>query len=499
MSEIILETFDIGKKFGPTAVLQNINLQIKKGEIHALLGENGAGKSTLVKIISGVHEPSTGHFTFEGNVIKSLTPKQAQKLGICIIHQELNLIPEMTVAENIFLGREPGSNLKINRRELNAKANKIMESFDIKFGVDSKIRWLSVAEQQMVEIAKAISQDAKLIIMDEPTDVLTDSETEQLFRLMKKLKSDEKTIIYISHRLDELRVICDRFTVLRDGHFVSTGNVADNTKEDIIQMMVGRKLTEQYPRLDIAKSDEVLKVEGLRKGNDIKDISFTAYAGEILGISGLVGAQRTEMMKCIFGADSFNKGKIYLNKKQVKIKSPKDAIKQGLMYITESRKEFGLILDMPLSFNISLARIKAFINKFWMINKGKERKTTEEYVDKLKIKTDSIGTKVKNLSGGNQQKVLFARCMLTSPKVLIVDEPTRGVDVGARVGIYQTLNELKNEGVAIIVISSDMPEVMGISDRVLVMYKGTITGEFLREELTEDKLAECAFGKVKSN
>lgn len=496
--EYILQTYDICKVFPGNVALQDINLGIETASVHALIGENGAGKSTLVNIISGACTATSGYFEFEGKKITQITPREAQKIGIGVVHQELNLIPEMTVAENIFLGREITSKAgKIDWNETNRKAKELLRSFDISFDEKARINTLSVAEQQMVEIIKVISMDSKLIVMDEPTAVLTGKETEQLFKLIHRLKDEGKTIIYISHRLDELKYICDTVSIFRDGQLIYTGGIEEHSKEEIVQMMVARKLTEQYPYTKSLASGVALKAENICQGNFLKNISFEARKGEILGMYGLVGAGRTELARCVMGADRKSSGTIEVDGKPVHLKNPTDAIRYGVAYITESRKEFGLMLDMHMGFNISISVLKQCLNKFRGINRKAENNRIVNIIRELSIKTESSQKIVRELSGGNQQKVLLARYILTKPKVLIIDEPTRGVDVGAKVSIYQILNKLKEEGVSIIMISSDLPEVVGISDRVIVMYNGAITGEFSREELSEEAIGLCAFGNKK--
>lgn len=495
MDEYILRTYDINKQFPGQLVLINVNLNFKKGSVHALVGENGAGKSTFVNIISGSFPPTSGYFEFEGQKITQITPLEARKIGIGVVHQELNLISEMTVAENIFLGREIKNSIgQINWIATNKQAKELLHNFKVSFDEKAKINTLSVAEQQIVEIIKVVSMDVRLIFMDEPTAVLTDKETEQLFRIIRDLKNQGKTIVYISHRLSELKGICDTISVLRDGIHVFTGPISDLTTDQIVEMMVAHKVSEQYPYVPAKTSGVSLKVENISQGKKLKNISFKAFKGEILGIYGLVGAGRTELARAIIGADKKDSGSIELEGKSVKIKNPSEAIKHGLAYITESRREFGLMLDMDISFNSSIASLQRFTTKFRNINKRVEHRFVDEMIDALSIKTDSNRKLTGKLSGGNQQKVLLARYLMTKPKVLIIDEPTRGIDVGAKVSIYQILNNLKNEGISIIMISSDLLEVMGISDRVLVMYNGSITGEFRHSELREDIIGKCAFG-----
>ena len=495
MDEYILQTHDICKRYPGQLVLKNINLSFKRGSVHALVGENGAGKSTFVNVISGACPPTSGYFEFEGKRIAQVDPQGAQKLGISVVHQELNLIPEMSVAENIFLGREIKNSIgKIDWNKTNQQAKELLCNFNVGFDEKAKINTLSVAEQQMVEIIKVVSMDARLIFMDEPTSVLTGKETEQLFKIIRNLKSQGKAIVYISHRLNELKEICDTVSILRDGTHVFTGSISEVTTDQIVEMMVAHKVSEQYPYVPAKTSGIALKVENICQGTKLKDISFEAFKGEILGIYGLVGAGRTELARAIIGADRKDSGSIELEGEPVRIKNPTDAINCGLAYITESRREFGLMLDMDISFNSSIASLRRYLNKCRKINKKAEHEFVDEMIDELSIKTDSNRKLTGKLSGGNQQKVLLARYLLTKPKVLIFDEPTRGIDVGAKVSIYQILNRLKSEGISIIMISSDLSEVMGISDRILVMYNGSITGIFNRDEIKEDTIGKCAFG-----
>lgn len=496
--QYILQTYGIGKSFSEISVLQDINLGFEAGKVHALLGENGAGKSTLIKILSGVYQSSEGYFVFEGQRISHLTPSEAIKKGIAVVHQELNLVPEMTVTENIFLGRELIGKLnKVNIRRMNEEAEYLFKTFEIHFNVRSKVKTLSVAEQQMVEIVKAVSLNAKLLILDEPTDVLTDKETELLFKLIHKLKAEGKAIIYISHRLDELKKICDVFTVLRDGRHIFTGMVQGKTKDEIVQMMVARKVTQQYPRIEVPRGDEVMRIENFGARKKFKDINFSAYSGEILGFYGLVGSGRTELMRSILGADKKASGRVILNDKEHRISSPNEALNAGIVYITENRKELGILLGMSVGFNTTLSSLEKYLALFKRIDSKKEDEATNKMVDKLAIKTTSIKQEIRKLSGGNQQKVLLARSMLTGPKVLIFDEPTRGVDVGAKVSIYEILNDLKRQGVAIVIVSSDMPEILGISDRLMVMHNGKLMAEFQKHEIVESEVADSAFGKTR--
>jgi len=498
MNEYILQAYDITKQFPGQLALNSVSLNIKRGSVHALVGENGAGKSTFVNIISGSFPPTSGYYEFEGTRIEHLTPQEAQRLGIGVVHQELNLIPEMTVAENIFLGCEIKNFAgKIDWRTTYRKARELLSGFDVTFDEKSKVSSLGVAEQQMVEIIKVAAMDVRLIFMDEPTAVLTEKETKQLFKTIHSLKDSGKTIIYISHRLGELKEICDTISILRDGSHVFTGALEGLTVDNIVEMMVARKLDEQYPYQSALQDGEVIfKASNIRQGKKLKDISFEARRGEILGVYGLVGAGRTELARSIIGADKMDAGDIEFEQKKIKFKSPTDAIQNGIVYITESRREFGLMLGMDVTFNCSIASLRRYLGRFKNINKKVETEFVDGMVKRLAIKTESNKKLTGKLSGGNQQKVLLARSLLTNPKLLIFDEPTRGVDVGAKVSIYKLLNELKSAGMAIIMISSDLPEIMGVCDRVMVMHDGAITGLLNREEINEDAIGKCAFGNM---
>lgn len=486
---LLLEMTGISKNFPGVKALIDVNLALKSGEVLALLGENGAGKSTLMKILSGVYQPDTGSIRIQDKDEKIKSPKQAQELGIATIYQELNLIPQLTVAENIFLSREFVNSFgKIDWSQMFNESNKLLMQLDVNFTAKEKVGNLSIAEQQMVEIAKALSLDAKIIIMDEPTDALTEKETVRLFKVIEQLRKEGKGIIYISHRLEEIFAICDRLTVLRDGKYIDTCQVSETDNEEVIQMMVGRKLADKYPKVKGAPKQEVLSVKNLSINKKLYDINLSLFAGEVLGISGLVGSGRTELAKAIFGAIPIDKGAIFVEGKEVNIQHPRDAIRLGVVYASENRKEEGLVLGLSVKENMTLASLGKIISKIGRVNKRQEQEKVEEYIDKFNIKTPSSSQIIKNLSGGNQQKVVLGKWMLTKPKVLILDEPTRGIDVGAKVEIYQFINKLKQEGVAVMVISSELPEVLGISDRIMVMSQGRITGAFAGEDATQEKI-----------
>lgn len=493
--DIILEARNIHKHFPGVNALQDINISVKRCHVHAILGENGAGKSTLVKILSGAYKQTSGEIIFNGETLYNLTPKTAGRYGIAIVHQELNLVREMTVAENIFLGREITNLFQIDSKKTCMEADKLLKNFNINFSSKTKISNLSIAEQQMVEIVKAISLKAKLIIMDEPTDVLTDKETEQLFALINRLKNEGKTIIYISHRLDELKIICDDFSVLRDGKHIVTDEIKSYTKDKIVEIMVNRKLDEQYPYIKIKKGHAILSLENITLEKNAENISFNVCQKEILGIYGLVGSGRTELLRAVIGADKMKNGSIYMNGNRIKITSPSGAIKNGIVYITESRKDFGIIPEMDIKFNATISILNGCINKIRKLNYKIINSLTNSMIEKFSIKCYSSSQEVKKLSGGNQQKVLLARYLLTNPKVLIIDEPTRGIDVGTKNNIYHILNTLKENGMAIIMISSELPEILGVSDRIIVMYKGKISKEFKRHEANEIDIGAAAFGQ----
>ncbi|MEQ2129907.1 sugar ABC transporter ATP-binding protein [Caldanaerobacter subterraneus KAk] len=501
MGEVLIRMENISKEFPGVKALKNVNFEIKKGEVHALVGENGAGKSTLIKILSGVYSKDSGKIYFDGREVEINSPKEAQQLGISVIHQELNLCLHLTVAQNIFLGREFVKNGVIDEKKQNEEAKKILEKLNVNIDPAEYVKNLSVSQQQMVEIAKAISMEAKVIIMDEPTSAISEKETEELFKVIGELKKQGKSIIYISHRLEELNRIVDRVTVLRDGEHIITANFRDLTIDDIIRYMVGRKLEEKYPRVYVNRGKKILEVRGLSQGTRLKDISFDLYEGEILGFAGLVGAGRTEVARAIFGADKFDKGEILINGKKVEINSPIDAIKNGLAYVPEDRKLTGLALNLSVLANITLATMDNVVNMLGVINSVKERKIGEKIIRDLKIKTPSLFQRVQNLSGGNQQKVIVGRWLLREPQIYIFDEPTRGIDVGAKIEIYNILNNLKQEGKGIIVISSELSEIMGITDRVVVMCEGRITAILETSKTTQEEIMYYAtlYKKERSN
>lgn len=499
MGEYVLEMRGVTKRFPGVVALKGVNLALRPGEVHCLLGENGAGKSTLMKILAGAQPLDEGEILLEDEPVTIESPLHARELGISMIYQEFNLSPYLSIAENIFLGREPrrGNTPFIDWKRMYADAREVLDRIRVNLDVRRPVHELSIAQQQMVEIAKALSVNARIIVMDEPSATLTDHELEALFDLIRALKHQGIALVYISHRLEEVFEIGSRATIMRDGEHIHTSDLCDLTRESIIKMMVGRELTEEFPKEVFARGEERLRVEGLSRRGVFSDISFTLHTGEIVGLTGLVGAGRTEVARAIFGADVLEQGTIHLDGKAIEVGSPRDAIAHGIGFLTEDRKHQGLVLGMTVAENTTLANLKALAGRFLM-NRRQERALTEEYIKELKIKTPGTGQIVQNLSGGNQQKVVLAKWLFTKSRVLIFDEPTRGIDVGAKVEIYKLMNELVRQGVAILVISSELPEVIGMCDRVLVMHEGRIAGEVAGAEATQERIMELATGAAAS-
>jgi len=491
-----LEMQGIFKSFPGVKALQDVSFKAHGGKVLALLGENGAGKSTLMKILSGVYKKDSGQIFVEGNEVDIQGIKAAENLGITIIHQELSVLPNLTVADNIFLGNEKFNKVsrRLNKSYTKELSKRFLNQIGSKLSPDTLVGNISVGDMQMVEIAKALTKNSRIIIMDEPTTALTDVETKNLFGVIKKLKEKGLAIIYISHRLDEIFEICDDITVLRDGRHIGDVETNKVSKDQLIAMMVGRKLEEQYPYVKGKTTKTMLKVENLSLEGKVENANFEVKAGEILGISGLMGAGRTELAKTIFGEYKKSSGKIYIDGENVEINSPAAAIEYGLSYLSEDRKKEGLVLGMSVGQNMTLANLKHYQKGLRKINKNAETVDVEEYITKLSIKSPSQYQLIRNLSGGNQQKVILAKWLMLSPKVLIIDEPTRGIDVGAKKEIYDVLNELKQMGKAVIIISSDLPEIIGVSDRVIVMHEGKITGELPREDANQENIMKYAIG-----
>lgn len=494
MKDIAVSMKHITKNFSGINVLKDVSFNIYKGRVMALVGENGAGKSTLMKILTGVYLKTDGEIYLNGSEVSFNDTHSSQAAGIAIIHQELNLVRDLSIGENIFLGREPISGRgRILRKRLYENSEYWLKKLGLNENPRELVRNLSVGKQQLVEIAKALSIDAKVIIMDEPTGALTPAETQKLFNVINDLKREGKSIVYISHRLQEIFQICDDVTVLRDGELIGERAVSETDEDKVIEMMVGRKLSEQYPRIETAIGQDVLRVENL-SNQFVKDISFSLRQSETLGVAGLMGSSRTELMRTLYGIYPY-KGEIFLNGTKIKILSPMDALNFGIAYVSEDRKANGIITDMSVRDNITLSSLKKFTSPLGLINKNKEQASANNYIETMSIKTAGTYQLLKYLSGGNQQKVSIAKNLNTSPKILILDEPTRGVDVGARKDIYDLINKFKKEGMCIIVVSSDIPEVLGICDRIMVMHEGKISGFLEQKDATQESIMTLAVGK----
>lgn len=485
--ESILEMKGICKSFPGVKALDNISFDLRRGEVHVLLGENGAGKSTLIKILSGAHQPDEGEIVIDNTAVKNLTPYLSRKLGVAVIYQELQLVPQLTVAENIFLGNEPMDNkLLIDQKKMYQEAQKILDSIHSDIDPACLLGELSIAQRQIVEIAKSLSFDAKIIVMDEPTSSLAQQEVNELFSLIKRLRSRGVSIIYIGHRMEEVFEIGDRATVLRDGTYIGTKNIKETSHDELISMIVGRHITNQFPYEERPIGAPVLTVKNLNNSK-LKNINFELRAGEILGIYGLMGAGRTELARAIFGADRIDSGEIVINGVPRRIRSPKEAIKYGIGLLPEDRKGQGLSLIANVLNNTTYAGLDRFIKRL-TINDVEEKKVVQGLIESINIKTPSMFTQTESLSGGNQQKVVLAKWFCSQSKIVIFDEPTRGIDIGAKVEIYNLMLQLTKEGGSIIMISSELPELLGMSDRILVMSEGTIRQEFMRSEATQEKL-----------
>jgi ribose transport system ATP-binding protein len=491
VKEVLVHMEGIEKSFPGVHALSQCQFELLKGEVHALVGENGAGKSTLMKVLTGVYTKDAGQIIYKGNKVEITTPKMALGLGISIIHQELNLMPDLTVAQNIYIGREPRKAIKLflDEKQLNDQVQKLFQRMNLQMDPRTKVSELTVAKQQMVEIAKALSHNSEVLIMDEPTAALTDTEIEDLFRIIRQLRESGVGIVYISHRMEELKRISDRITVMRDSCYIDTVETKEATIDQIIMMMVGREIYNvSNPAPMKVKQETILEVKNLKQGSTLKDISFHLNKGEILGFAGLMGAGRTEVARAIFGADAFDSGEIYIEGKKVQIKNPHDAVEHGIGYLSEDRKRFGLLVGMNVETNITISSYHRFKNWGGWMKGSQMSATASERVESLNIKTPSINQTVKFLSGGNQQKVVISKWLTRDCQILIFDEPTRGIDIGAKSEIYKLLDDLVEQGKSIIMISSELPEILRMSHRIIVMCEGKITGELSKAEATQEKI-----------
>lgn len=491
----LLDMKQIIKSFNGVEVLHGIDFSLRAGTVHALMGENGAGKSTLMKVLAGVHKCDDGEIWLKGKKTEIQSPRHAQELGIAMIHQELSPVPEMTVAENIFLGREPRKGLFVDYKKMYTDTEKLLGEMKVRVSPRAKIGRLKVADQQLIEISKAISLNADIIVMDEPTSAITDQEVEILFKTIADLKKKGTGIIYISHKMDEIFRIADDITVLRDGTYVNSWEAKDIDNNTLIKNMVGRELNEIFPKIKVPAKDVVMEVRHFTKENQFEDISFLVREGEILGIAGLIGAGRTELMNAIFGLEKPDSGEVFFEGKKVEIRRPSDAIRHGIAYVTEDRKNEGLVLEMGVGQNITIASMKTLSSGIF-IKRQEEKKTIDDQIRALRIKVHSPRQLVGKLSGGNQQKVVLAKWMMKNPKLLILDEPTRGIDIGAKSEIYKLMGEFVEKGNSIIMISSEMPEAMGMSDRILVLSNGRLSGELSREEFAQEDIMKMAVSYI---
>ena len=492
MGDIIVSMEHIFKSFPGVKALDDVHFELRAGEVMALLGENGAGKSTLVKILSGVYTRDSGRVEIFGKETDNLSPKHAQEMGVAIIHQELNMCRTLSVAENIFLGREETRFGTLSNRQMEQEARQILNDLKIDLDPRKVVGELPVSKQQMVEIAKALSTNARVLIMDEPTSSLTSREIDDLFRIIRELKAKGCGIVYISHRLEELQYIVDRVTIMRDGQFITSMNFKDTTMDAIISYMVGREIKEKFPRVSCSPGKKVFEVKNLNAGRMVRDISFTLREGEIVGFAGLMGAGRTETTRAIFGADVRENGEILLDGKPVRIRSVADAIRAGIVLAPEDRKKDGLCTKLSIRHNIALPNLDKLCDGLGVVRRNRETAMCDQAVDELMIKTPSVDKDVATLSGGNQQKVVVAKWLARNSRVVMFDEPTRGIDVAAKVEIYHLMNKLKQQGIAVMFVSSEMPEIMGIADRIIVMCDGRITGEMTAEEATQEKILTLA-------
>lgn len=497
MGEVILTMNKIDKSFPGVHALDHVDLEVRKGEVLALMGENGAGKSTLMKVLTGIYKKDSGTITYEGKEVEFSNTREAQGAGVVIVHQELNMLSHLTVAQNIFIGREFKKGIRVDDKRMNEEAAKLFEKMHIDINPAQTMGRLTIGKQQMCEIAKAISHEAKVIIFDEPSAALTETEIDELFKIIRGLREKGMGIVYISHRMDEIKTITDRVTVMRDGTYVGTLVTKDSTKDDIINMMVGRVIYEDPKTENMVPKDApvVLKVEHLNAGKMVRDVSFELHKGEILGFSGLMGAGRTETARALFGADPIDGGDIYINGTKVTIKTPQDAVEKGIGYLSEDRKRYGIVVQKTVAENTTMANLNNFMSGIF-IDKKKEKEIAQKYVESLATKTPDVDQLVVNLSGGNQQKVVIAKWLTRNCDILIFDEPTRGIDVGAKSEIYKLMNKLAADGKAIIMISSEMTEILRMSDRIVVMCEGRKTGELDITEATQENIMNLATREI---
>ena len=485
----------IHKSFGGVHALNDVFIEVCAGEVHAILGENGAGKSTLIKTMTGVHQPDSGEITLFGEPVHFSGPRDAQQHGIGAIYQEPSLFPDLDIAENIMVGRQPTRGGRVAWRAMYREARRLLDQLGVGLDPHTRARSLSVAQQQTVEIARALSLDAKLLIMDEPTSSLTLTEVEELFRIIRELREAGTAIIFISHRLEELFAVADRVTILRDGQYVATRDMEGVKTEDLIQLMVGRHVDELFPKQEAAAGDPLLEVRGLSAGRKFENVSFTLHAGEILGLAGLIGAGRTDLARALFGIQAVNSGSIRVAGQEVTIRSPQQAMDLGLAFVPEDRQHHGLVLPMSIAANITLPILPRFATAGWLRERAAKEAATAA-AGRLEVKSAGMGQKASELSGGNQQKVVLAKWLETAPRILILDEPTRGIDVGTKAAVHQLMSDLANQGVAILMISSELPEILGMSDRILVMREGHLAAEFVRAEATQEKIMAAATAAV---
>jgi len=497
MNNCIIEMKGIKKYFYGVKALDGVDFKIRTGEVHALIGENGAGKSTLVKILTGVYQPTAGNIILNDKLVQFPSPQVSQKAGISAIHQEATMFPDLSVMENIFMGHHirNKSNGLLSWREMKDKTQSLLDKLELDIGPDTKVRNLSVAQRHMVEVAKALSLDARVVIMDEPTSALTLKEVEYLYKIIRKLKSEGKAIIFISHKFEEVFEIADYFTVLRDGKYIGEGTIADITVDKIVQMVIGRSLEQMYPKLEAEQGDIILKVKNLTKIGVFKNISFDLHKGEILGFFGLVGAGRSEVMQTIFGINTKTSGEVFINGEKISITNPSDAMNHGLAYLPEDRQIQGAILAMNIRENITLPIIDR-TSRHIFLDRNREFEITDEYGKNIEIKASGWEQLVEDLSGGNQQKVVLAKWIATKPRILLMDEPTKGIDVATKATVHNFISELAKKGIAIILISSELPEILGMSNNIIIMHEGVITAKFTREEANSKKIIRAAIGSI---